>query len=202
MRTSVVGSTKLEALKRIGLYGGTFDPVHHAHLILAREALETLGLDKLIFIPAAASPYKTGWLLAPDEVRLEMLRAATEGIPEFLVDDIELRRPPPSYTIETIASYREREQGVELYFLVGEDHVGRLSTWHRFPELREMVRLVVLDRTGIKIDHPYATIRRHLDISATEIRKRVATGRSIRYLVPQAVEKIIRDRHLYTEPER
>jgi nicotinate-nucleotide adenylyltransferase len=176
--------------------------VHHAHLILGREALETLGLEKLIFIPAAASPYKTGWSLAAAEVRLEMLGAAIEGIPEFLVDDIELRRPPPSYTIETIAAYREREPGAELYFLVGEDHVGQLFTWHRFAELRDMVHFVVLDRTGIKIDHPYTTIRRHLDISATEIRKRVATGRSIRYLVPQAVEKIIRDRHLYTEPER
>ena len=89
-------------MKKIGIYGGTFDPIHHGHLILARDAIETLDLEKMIFVPAAESPHKTGVSAAPPESRLEMVRRAIEGEAKFAVDDCELRRPPPSFTIDTV----------------------------------------------------------------------------------------------------
>ncbi len=169
---------------------------------MAREAIEVLGLEKVIFIPAALSPHKTDWKPAPADIRFEMLRAAIEGEADFSFDPMELQRPPPSYAIETMETLREREPAAKFFYLIGEDNIALLDTWHRFPELVQMVQFVVLDRTGLKTEHPYPAIRRHLDISATNIRNRVATGRSIRYLVPLAVEKIIRDRQLYREPQK
>jgi len=188
--------------KKIGIFGGTFDPIHHGHLILAREALETLDLETVIFIPAAASPHKLEQRLTAPDARLEMLRAAIENEPGFGFDALELQRSPPSYTVETVEALRQRQPDAEFFYLVGGDNVGRLTTWHRFAELSAMVQFIVLDRSGVKTEHSYRTIRRHLDISATNIRNRVATGRSIRYLVPLAVEKIIRDRQLYREPQK
>ena len=187
-------------LKKIGIYGGSFDPIHHGHLILALDALEKLQLETVIFVPAAISPHKLGREPTSPAIRLEMLRAAIEGEALFSFDAMELERPPPSYAVETIEVLRQREPAAEFFFLIGEDNVARLSTWHRFPELSKMVQFVVLDRSGLRTGHPYPAIRRHLDISATDIRNRVASRRSIRYLVPRAVETIIRERQLYREP--
>jgi nicotinate-nucleotide adenylyltransferase len=189
-------------LKKIGIFGGTFDPVHHGHLILAREALEALALETVIFIPAAASPHKLDQKLATADLRLEMLRAAIESEPGFGFDPTELRRPSPSYAVDTVEILRQREPDAEFFYLIGEDNVDLLTTWHRFADLSKMVQFVVLVRSRVKTEHSYRTIRRHLDISATNIRNRVATGHSIRYLVPPAVEKIIRDRQLYREPQK
>lgn len=186
-------------MKRIGIYGGTFDPIHHAHLILAREAREKLGLEKVIFVPAAVSPFKDA-PAASAEMRLSMLQAAIADEPGFVMDDCELKRPPPSYSIDTVEEIREREgTGVELYCLIGDDNLADLPKWHRAGELGKMVRFVVLDRTGSNIRHSYEAVARKIDISATEIRKRVASGRSIRYFVPSAVEEIIRRGNLYRE---
>jgi nicotinate-nucleotide adenylyltransferase len=187
-------------LKKIGIFGGTFDPIHQGHLILARDALEQLDLDNVIFIPAAISPHKLGQKPAPAEARLEMLRAAIEGEPRFCLDALELERPAPSFTIDTIEALKAREPEAAFVCLIGEDNVTSLPMWHRFADLSGMVQFAVLDRSGLKTTHPYPTIRRHLDISATDIRNRVARGQSIRYLVPPAVEKIICERHLYREP--
>jgi nicotinate-nucleotide adenylyltransferase len=129
-----------------------------------------------------------------------MVRAAIEGEPLFSFDAMELERPSPSYAVDTIEALRQREPAAEFFLLIGEDNVARLSTWHRFAELSKMAQFVVLDRSGLRTGHPYPAIRRHLDISATDIRNRVASGRSIRYLVPPAVETIIRERQLYREP--
>jgi nicotinate-nucleotide adenylyltransferase len=186
-------------LKKIAIYGGTFDPVHHAHLILAREAIETLGLDKVILVPAAISPLKKAAPVASGEVRLEMLQAAIKGDPKFEVDECELLRPPPSYTIDTVEEIRRRECDVSIYCLIGEDNVQHLPRWHRFAELEKIVRVVVLDRSGQQPSHSYTLIRRRIDISATEIRRRVAKQESIRYLVPDSVAEIIQREKLYRE---
>ena len=183
---------------KIGIYGGTFDPIHHGHLILAREAREMLGLEKIIFVPAAASPLK-GSPVASAELRLLMLRAAIEDEAGFVVDDCELRRSPPSYAIDTIEEIRTREGNAEIYYLIGDDNVPALAKWHRFDDLKKAVRFVVLDRTGTKPSHAYPIVHRRIDISATEIRNRVACGQSIRYLVPQTVEEIIRSEKLYQD---
>jgi nicotinate-nucleotide adenylyltransferase len=187
-------------MKKIGIYGGTFDPIHHGHLILSRQACEELGFDQLIFVPAALSPFKKNAPIANGEQRLSMLRAAIEGQKDFFADDCELKRPPPSYSIDTVLQIRERDPDAELFWLIGADNVSGLPKWRRFEELKKLVQFVVLDRGSVEktIDH-YPVVRRKIDISATEIRKRVASRRSIRYLVPKAVEEIIRRENLYRE---
>ncbi len=129
-----------------------------------------------------------------------MLRAAIQNQEDFVADDCELKRPPPSYSIDTALEIREREPNAELFWLIGADNVSALSKWHRFEALQKLVQFVVLDRgRAERTDHNYPVVRRNIDISATEIRKRVASGRSIRYLVPEAVEEIIRREKLYRE---
>jgi nicotinate-nucleotide adenylyltransferase len=192
-----VWSVKRWVLK-IGIYGGTFDPIHHGHLILAREAREKLGLEKLIFVPARIAPHKRA-PFASAEMRLSMLQAAVAGEKGLEVDDCELRRPPPSYTIDTVESVQQREPGAEIYYLIGEDNLAGLGNWRRFDRLQKIVRFVVLDRTGAEGTHGYPIIARKIDISATGIRKRIASGQPIRYLVPESVEEIIRRNNLYRE---
>jgi nicotinate-nucleotide adenylyltransferase len=186
-------------LKKIAIYGGTFDPIHHAHLILARAAIETLDLDKVILVPAAISPLKKSAPVASGEVRLEMLQAATKGEPEFEVNECELLRAPPSYTIDTVDEICRRECYASVYCLIGEDNVEQLPRWHRFADLEKRVRFVVLDRSGKQPLHSYQLIHRRIDISATEIRRRVAQRESIRYLVPESVEEIVQRKKLYRE---
>lgn len=189
-------------MKKIAIYGGTFDPIHHGHLIVAREAREKLGADEVIFIPARISPLRKTAPIARDEIRLLMIQAAIDEEPGFAMNDCELRRPPPSYTIDTVEQIRQLKGDATIYCLIGEDNVGQLTKWRRFADLEKMVRFVVLDRTGQQPSHVYPVIRRKIDISATEIRKRVATGRSIRYFVPPAVEEIIRREKLYLEQRK
>ena len=187
---------------KIGIYGGSFDPIHHGHLILAREAREALNLKKVIFVPAAVSPFKGCAPAATGDMRLKMLHAAIEDEEGFAVNDCELLRPPPSWTIDTVLEIRQRETDSEIYLLIGEDNVATLDRWRRFDELKEMVRFVVLDRTGSQMQRNYQIVRRKIDISATEIRQRVARGQSIRYLVPPAVEEIIQREKLYREQSK
>lgn len=192
----------VRALQSIGIYGGTFDPIHHAHLILAREALEQLQLAEVVFVPAARSPHKLEAEPTPAAVRLEMLRAALAGEQFFSIDERELHRAAPSYTIDTIEELTRANPKRKLFYLIGSDNLPRLETWHRIDDLRQLAEFVVLDRSGNAAVSSYRTIRRPIDISATEIRKRVAEGQSIRYLVPPAVEEIIQRHHLYQDSHR
>ena len=189
-------SPRVSATKKIGIYGGTFDPIHHGHLILAREALERVGLEKVIFVPAAVSPFKEV-PAAGAGLRLAMLRVAIDGEAAFEIDDCELRRPPPSYTIETIREIRRRESQSDLYYLIGADNLPTLPRWHDFAELEKLVHFLILERRGNQSNHSYQSVRREIDFSATEIRKRVASGQSIRYFVPAGVEEIIEQENLY-----
>jgi nicotinate-nucleotide adenylyltransferase len=184
-------------LKKIGIYGGSFDPIHHAHLILAREALESLQLSEVIFVLAAQSPHKTQSESAAPEVRWDMLTAALADEKGFSASRLELDRPPPSYSIDTVEQLRAENPAAGFFFLIGEDNLSKLESWHRFEDLRQLVQFVVLDRSGVAVEYPYPVIRRRIDISATTIRNRVARGQSIRYLVPEAVERIIRRDNLY-----
>src|SRR5207244_9414385 len=135
-------------MSKIGIYGGTFDPIHHGHLILSRQACEELGLDQLIFVPAALSPFKEHAPKASGEARLSMLRAAIEGQKDFVADDCELKRPPPSYSIDTVLQIRERDPNAELFWLIGADNVNGLEKWHRIDEMKKVAQFVVLDRGG------------------------------------------------------
>jgi nicotinate-nucleotide adenylyltransferase len=184
-------------IRRAALYGGTFDPVHHGHLILARDAIETLNLDLVLFIPAAISPHKLGSTPTPAELRREMLALAIADEPRFALDESELHRKGPSYTVDTAEVVCNRFPGTELFYLVGSDNVPKLHTWHRFEDLRKLVKFAVLDRDGGSASHDFPTLPRRVDISATEIRERVARGASIRYLVPEPVRHLIEHHRLY-----
>ena len=189
-------------LKKIGIYGGTFDPIHHGHLILAREARESFQLDEVIFVLAAQSPHKKTFTPAETPVRWEMLTAAIDGETGFSACRLEIDRPPPSYTVDTVEQLQAARPETEFYFLIGEDNLSQLSSWHRFEDLRRLVQFVVLDRSGATLAESYPVVRKKIDISATTIRNRVASGQSIRYLVPEAVEQIIRRENLYQGANR
>ncbi|XHR26811.1 MAG: nicotinate-nucleotide adenylyltransferase [Chthoniobacteraceae bacterium] len=183
---------------KLGFYGGTFDPIHHGHLIMAREAVEKLGLDRLFFIPNAVSPHKAQTLPAPDSLRADMVRAAIENEPRFDLEEMELNREGVSYTIDTVVELRERYGAkAKFFYMVGEDNLPALSTWRRFDELKQMVTFVVLCRSESVTSYPYQTLHRRIDISSTEIRKRIANGQSIRYLVPDKVHDLIISNDLY-----
>lgn len=185
---------------RIALYGGTFDPPHHAHLILAREAREQLGLDRIVFVPAARSPFKPGVEITPPEVRLAMVRAAIEGEDGFTLDDSEITRGGTSYTIDTVLAARDRWPGAELFWFIGGDHVPELAKWRDWARLRTLVQFIVFSRDGAEPADDFPHVARRVDISATEIRARVAQGLSIRYLVPEAVRTLIERHRLYQNP--
>ena len=182
---------------RIGIYGGTFDPVHHGHLILARQALEEFKLDRLVFVPTAESPFKIHNHTAPATDRLAMLQLAIRGEDRFEVDPLEIERGGVSYSIDTVKMFRSRDPEAELFFLVGEDNAYRLTDWHRFEELKKMVGFVVLSRSEDFQSPEYPVVQRRIEISSTEIRNRVANGESITYLVPESVKRYIEQHQLY-----
>lgn len=187
---------------RLALYGGSFDPVHHGHLVLARDALEELQLDQLVFIPANLSPHKLATQPAPAALRREMLATAIAGEPGFTLDDSELSYAGPSYTIDTVERVRAAHPDAQLFYLIGADNVRDLHTWRRIEDLRRLVEFVVFGRGDKAGQAPpeFRTLSRRIDISATEIRRRVARGESIRYLVPEPVRSIISAHHLYQDP--
>jgi nicotinate-nucleotide adenylyltransferase len=182
---------------RLGLYGGSFDPIHHGHLILARQALEDLSLDRVIFIPAAESPFKLHQSAASAADRFAMVQLAVQHEPAFFVDPIEMIREAPSYTIDTARTYRAQYPDDTLYFLVGEDHVPALPTWNEFEKLDELVHFAILSRSDLPLKVSYPVVRRRFDLSATEIRNRVANDLPISYLVPENVLRYIQERKLY-----
>jgi nicotinate-nucleotide adenylyltransferase len=182
---------------RIGIYGGTFNPVHHGHLILARQALEEFKLDRLIFVPAAESPFKIQNHTAPAGDRLAMLQLAIAGEDRFSVDPLEIERGGVSYSIDTVKIFRSRDPKAELFFLVGEDNADRLTEWHRFEELKKLACFVVLSRSEDFESSEYPVVQRRIEISSTEIRNRVAKQESITYLVPESVKHYIEQHQLY-----
>lgn len=188
---------------RIGVLGGTFDPPHIGHLIVAQDAWSALGLDRVLFMPAAVPPHKRGRVSTPPEVRLAMVEAACADDPRFEASDLEIRRGGTSYTVDTLRALKERDPQGALFFLVGADQFRELHTWRSPLEIARLAELVALSRPGFPIEEPRLELPyRRLDVtcvsvSATEIRRRVAAGEPIRYLVPPAVEAIIRARGLY-----
>lgn len=185
---------------KLAFYGGTFDPIHHGHLLVARDAVEQLGLDRIVFIPNTISPHKQTREPATAAVRLEMIAAAISGEPRFEVDATELQRGGTSYTIDTIVEMKNRYPDATLFYLIGEDNLPELPTWRRIDELTHLVQFVVLSRgTTAAPDHLYVRLGRRIDISATEIRARIAKGLSVRYLVPDAVLALMQKHQLYRE---
>lgn len=185
----------------VGLFGGSFDPVHHGHLLVARAAVEALELEELRFIPAAEQPFKLGQKAAPAADRVAMLRAAIEGAPGFAVETLEVDRGGVSYTVETLRRLKEREPGRSFILLLGADAAADLPRWREADEVLTLARVAVFARPGYPIpDAPWVSAKvpaPALDISATDLRQRVAAGRPIRYYVPDVVATMVAQRGLY-----
>jgi nicotinate-nucleotide adenylyltransferase len=197
---------------KTGILGGTFDPVHNAHLMIAGEALKRLELDEILFIPTSHTPLKEDTIITPVKHRLKMLELAVAGNPAFRLSGIEIDRAGISYTVDTIAALKQSlGNGSELYFITGLDSLVTLPQWKEPGRIIRMCRLVTVRRPGYevpdidKLEKDIPGISESLiilddpapDVSATDIRKRVAAGLSISHLVPIPVEQYIREKGLY-----
>jgi nicotinate-nucleotide adenylyltransferase len=185
---------------RIGIFGGTFDPPHVGHLLAAGDAVESLTLDQVIWVPAAQQPLKAADASAPAEHRLAMTRLAVQGDPRFRVDALELERGGVSFMVDTLRTCRARQPDAALFLLLGMDAAALLPKWREPEIIRELAEVVVLSRGGEELALPTgvrALPTWRVDVSATEIRARVAAGRSIRGFVPDAVAAYIAAHGLY-----
>jgi nicotinate-nucleotide adenylyltransferase len=184
---------------RTGILGGTFDPIHIAHLHAAESARHQLALDRVLIIPAREPWQKSGRSISSSVHRLNMCQAAVRGVPGLVVDDRELDRDGPTYTIETLESFPEEE---ELFLIVGSDAAAGLETWHRWREILDRAQLAVAPRAESATGDFHGAIVIEmglLQISGTDIRARVRSGRPFRYLVTRAVHDYIVENDLYTE---
>jgi nicotinate-nucleotide adenylyltransferase len=198
---------------RIGVFGGSFDPIHHAHLIVARLAIEQLALDRVLFLVAGAQPFKQGIHAATAAHRLRMVELGLEGIPDCIADGRELRRPPPSYTVDSLRELKREEPSAELVLIMGADVAGGLGGWREPDEVRRLATIAVCRRmvnagvqvgaghahpgspsAGAEIDVPA------IDISSTAVRLRAAAGLPLTGWVPLAVADYIVASQLYRSP--
>ena len=197
----------------VGILGGTFDPIHHGHLVIAEEAREALGLERVLLVPAAEPPHKPDSVVTPAEHRLAMVELAVAGNPAFAVSGIEVERGGPSYTVETLETLL-REGVSDPWFILSAEALAGFPAWRRPDRILELCRLAVVPR-GDHDAPDAAWVREHfpgreeriaflagplLPISGSVVRRRAAAGRSVRYLVPDAVARYIADHALYTEP--
>ncbi len=209
----------MNAVEKVGILGGTFNPVHVGHLILARDAMEAHGLSRVLFIPCARPAHKPETGVEPAAQRLAMLERAVVDDPAFEISRVELEREGVSYAVDTVKALRAHAPDVDWHFIIGADTLPELPTWRNILELIELCRFITMRRPGmpdrealtegVRLPAPWperlteGIFDGHLiDISSSEIRKRVAQGRSIRYLVPRDVEDYIADQKLYRTKEK
>ena len=203
----------------IGMFGGTFDPIHVAHLAVAQAAAETIGLECVVFVPAGQPPHKLDSVIAPAEDRLAMVRLAIEGNDRFSVDSLEIERAGPSYTVDTLEAMRARrtteDSAPDLALIVSVEAYRQLPTWRDPQRIVELARIVVAPREGYADADPAALAvipggpertvfldKPRLRLSASELRSWASEGRSLRYLVPDAVAAYIGDHGLYRNQSR
>jgi nicotinate-nucleotide adenylyltransferase len=188
---------------KIGLFGGSFDPVHLGHLLVARAALEELALTKLFFIPAAQSPFKSNATPTPAALRLQMLHLALAGEMACEIDDLEINRGGLSYTVDTLRHYAKKYAGAELFYLIGSDQAALLPQWREAEALAQLAEFIVVPRLGhapAAIPAPFRgrALRGFPNaISSTEIQARRRAGLPITHLTPPAVVEAIANNHLY-----
>ncbi len=191
---------------RIGLLGGTFDPIHLAHLRIAEEVREELALSEVWFIPAGVPPHKRAEPHLPFEERLRLVELAVKDHPAFRALDLEGRRPGPSYTVDTLKELRQRHPQHEFFFILGLDAFLEIETWYQYPRIPELARLVVVSRGEFPLEKARIRARElfpekeilflsvtRLDISSTDIRRRLKAGLSVRYLVPEPVFEALKN---------
>jgi len=197
-------------LARTAVFGGSFNPIHYGHLLLADEVLDALGLDRVLFVPAAMPPHKPIAQLAPPPDRYAMVELAIAGHPRFAVSDLELRRAGPSYTVDTLETLGTPRE--ELFLIVGSETFLDLLSWRAPRRVARLAQIVVVPRVGSAFDPESAAVRKvvheigeeplvvrasSLPISASDLRRRVREGRSIAYRLPAAVSAYIQAKRLY-----
>lgn len=186
--------------KRIGILGGTFNPIHTGHLLLAEMVKEKLGLDYVLFIPCFLPPHKRPIKLAPAKDRLTMVKWAVKGKPYFKVSRIELERGGKSYSVDTLEElHKLYKEKTKFFFIIGSDSLSGLHTWKSLDRLMKLCQIVAVTRPGYRLKHTGVKILNlpTLPISSTDIRQLVREGKSIRYLVPDAVKSYILRNKLY-----
>jgi nicotinate-nucleotide adenylyltransferase len=193
---------------RLGVFGGSFDPIHFGHLLAADDVRRQLRLDRFLFIPACRPPHKRG-PLTPYRHRLEMTRLAIEGEPGLELCPLEESRPGPSYTVDTLRELQSLHGRASLYLVVGSDQYGAVGSWHKPDLLTDLARVIVMSRPGVEQPplfrghDPKRVLFRSITpvgISAAAIRARLAKGRSVRYMLPVRVAQYVRRHHLYRSP--
>lgn len=187
-------------MKRVGILGGTYNPPHIGHLIIANEVKHALALDEVRLMPTATSPHKEVDDAVTKEQRFEMVKRATDGVEGLVASDYEMTRGGVSYTFETIRSLKEVEPDMQFYFIIGGDMIDELPSWHRIDELMEMITFVGVNRPGTKgeTDYPIQLVEiPEIDLSSTLIRERFQENGSVTFLIPEAVETFIRKEGLY-----
>jgi nicotinate-nucleotide adenylyltransferase len=197
---------------RIGLYGGTFDPIHLGHLILAETCREQCRLDQVVFIPAGNPPHKQGHELTNGAQRADMVEFAVAGYPEFVVNRSEIKKAGPSYTIETLQTFRQDHPDDELFLLMGSDSLNEFLLWKEPREIATLASLIVVNRGRIAppnlgplvphlgadaVDRIRCITMPGIDLSASELRDRARNEQSLRYLTPRAVERFIVEHKVY-----
>lgn len=186
-------------MKKVGILGGTFNPPHFGHLIMANEAYHSLGLEEVRFMPNAAAPHKEVHG-ADTAQRLKMTELAIEDFPQFRIEDFEIETGGVSYTYNTIRQLVEQESDKEFYFIIGGDSVNQLNSWHRIHELADLIQFVGIGRPGYDsaTDFPVMMIDSpEMHLSSTMLRERVAANRPLTFFVPEKVEAYIRKEGLY-----
>jgi nicotinate-nucleotide adenylyltransferase len=187
----------------LGIFGGSFDPVHVGHLVTAERVAEAAGLDRVLMVVAARSPFKTARKLAPAGERLALLRLALRGHPVLEASDLEVRRGGVSYTVDTVRELRRRHPRASLHLILGADAAAQLSDWKSLPEIAREVRFVLVGRPGHGRLPPRLPKKLtvdglpRLEVSSTSIRERLRRGLSVRWLLPEAVERRVRRKGLY-----
>jgi nicotinate-nucleotide adenylyltransferase len=202
---------------RLGIFGGTFDPIHLGHLVLAEQSRERVRLDRVLFVPAAQPPHKADRQITAARHRQQMVELAVAGHPAFEVSAIEIDRPGLSYTVDTLASLHEQHPGDDLFLLIGSDSLIDLPQWYQPKRIAQLATIVVVTRSGyessdelsllrgVLSDEQVSRIAEHrieippIGISSRDLRRRVATGQSIRYLVPRPVECYVETHGLYRD---
>jgi nicotinate-nucleotide adenylyltransferase len=194
---------------RLGILGGTFDPIHNGHLFIAEEARIRFALDRVLFVPNAVSPFKASGDVSDQEHRFEMTRLAVEGNEAFEVSRLEIERPAPSYTVDTLRDGRETHPRAVLFFITGSDAVADIEEWHEPEEVLQLARIIAVTRSGFSPADltsrlAESTLARidwidsvKLDISATDLRARARSGLPLRYLTPDAVVDYVGRHGLY-----
>ncbi|MFB6765420.1 nicotinate-nucleotide adenylyltransferase [Bacillus altitudinis] len=187
-------------MKKIGLFGGTFDPLHNGHLLMASEVRFQVGLDEIWFIPNHKPPHKTGQKRAESHHRVKMVEKAIQTNPHFRVELIEMEREGPSYTVDTVELLKKRHPEDEFFFMIGADMVEYLPKWHRIDDLLQMITFIGMKRPGYEGSTAYPLLFADVpafDVSSTLIRQRMKQGKPVDYLIPKAVECYIKEHHLY-----